>query len=50
MPFTARQLGEVPAYDDASHESIYDVELPYGRLGRCRVSEAVGVDVGTGLE
>lgn len=50
MPFTARQLGEVPAYDDASHESIYDVELPYGRLGRCRVSEAVGADVGTGLE
>ena len=50
MPFTARQLGEVPAYDDASHESIYDVELPYGRLGRCRMSEAVGVDVGTRLE
>jgi hypothetical protein len=50
VPFTARQLGEVPAYDDASHESVYDVELPYRRLGRCRMSEAVGVDVGTGLE
>jgi uncharacterized protein YegP (UPF0339 family) len=50
VPFTARQLGEVPAYDDASHDSVYDVQLPYGRLGRCRVSEAVGVDVGTGLE
>ena len=50
MPFTARQLGEVPAYDDASHDSVYDVELPYRRLGRCRVSEGVGVDVGTRLE
>ena len=50
MPFTARQLGEVPTYDGASHDSVYDVQLPYGRLGRCRVSEAVGVDVGTGLE
>ena len=49
MPFTARQLGEVPAYDDASQVSVYDVQLPYGRLGRCRVSEAVGVDVGTAL-
>jgi hypothetical protein len=50
VPFTARQLGEVPAYDDASHESIYDVELPYQRLGRCRMSEAVGVDIGTRLD
>jgi hypothetical protein len=50
VPFTARQLGEVPAYDDASHESVYDVELPYRRLGRCRMSETVGVDIGTRLE
>jgi hypothetical protein len=50
VPFTARQLGEVPAYDDASHDSVYDVELPYRRLGRCRMSATVGVDVGTGLE
>ena len=50
MPFTARQLGEVPAYDDASHESVYDVELPYRRLGRCRMSETVGVDIGTRLD
>jgi hypothetical protein len=49
VPFTARQLGEVPVYDDASHESVYDVSLPYGRLGRCRVSHAVGADVGTDL-
>jgi hypothetical protein len=50
VPFTARQLGEVPAYDDASHDSVYDVELPYRRLGRCRMSATVGVDVGTGLK
>jgi hypothetical protein len=50
VPFTARQLGEVPAYDDASRDSLYDVELPYGRLGRCRMSATVGVDVGTGLK
>ena len=50
MPFTARQLGEIPVYDDASHVSVYDVELPYRRLGRCRMSATVGVDVGSGLE
>ena len=50
MPFTARQLGEVPVYDDASRESLYDVELPYRRLGRCRMSATVGVDIGSGLE
>ena len=26
MPFTARQIGEVPVYDDASDESLYDVD------------------------
>ena len=50
MPFTARQLGEIPVHADGSHGSVYDVELPYRRLGRCRVSEGVGVDVGTRLE
>ena len=35
---------------DGSNGRVYDVELPYGRLGRCRVSEVVGVDVGTRLE
>ena len=50
MPFTARQLGEVPAYDDASRESVYDVELPYRRLGRCRMSAPVGMDVGSSLK
>jgi hypothetical protein len=50
VPFTARQLGEVPAYDDASRESVYDVELPYRRLGRCRMSATVGMDVGSSLK
>jgi hypothetical protein len=50
VPFTARQLGEVPAQGDGSRGRVYDVELPYRRLGRCRVSAAVGVDVGTRLE
>jgi hypothetical protein len=50
VPFTARQLGKVPVDDDASHGSVYDVELPYRRLGRCRMSATVGVEVGSGLE
>jgi hypothetical protein len=50
VPFTARQLGEVPAQADGLHGRVYDVELPYHRLGRCRMSETVGVEVGTRLE
>lgn len=50
MPFTASQLGEVHVPDDGPRGSVYDVELPYRRLGRCRMSESVGVDVGTGLK
>jgi hypothetical protein len=50
VPFTARQLGEVPARADGLHGRVYDVELPYHRLGRCRMSETVGVEVGTRLE
>ena len=30
--------------------AVYDVESPYRRLGRCRMSATVGVDVGSGLE
>jgi hypothetical protein len=50
VPFTASQLGEVPVQAAGAHGRVYDVELPYRRLGRCRVSEAVGVDIGTRLE
>jgi hypothetical protein len=50
MPFTARQLGEVPVEADGLHRHVYDVELPYHRLGRCRMSETVSVEVGTRLE
>ena len=32
------------------HGRVYDVELPYHRLGRCRMSETIGVEVGTRLE
>lgn len=50
MPFTASQLGEVPARDGGvTAGRIYDVELPYRRLGRCRMSDAVGAEVGIGL-
>ncbi len=50
MPFTARQLGEVPGQANGVDGHVYDVELPYRRLGRCRVSATVGADVGTRLE
>ena len=47
MPFTASQLGEVPARDDGAPERVYDVELPYRRLGRCRMSDPVALALGT---
>ena len=50
MPFTARQLDEVPNGADGSHGRVYDVELPYQRLDRCRVAETVGAEVGTRLD
>ena len=50
MPFTASQLGEVPARDDGAQERVYDVELPYRRLGRCRMSDAVATALGTRLD
>jgi hypothetical protein len=49
VPFTASQLGEVSAQDGGMNGRVYDVELPYRRLGRCRMSEAVGAEVGFGL-
>ena len=50
MPFTARQLDEVAVKTDGVPGRIYDVQLPYRRLGRCRMSETAGVDLGTRLE
>ena len=50
MPFTASQLGEIPARDDAAEIRVYDVELPYRRLGRCRMSDPVALALGTRLD
>jgi hypothetical protein len=50
MPFTASQLGEVPARDDVVQSRVYDVELPYRRLGRCRMSDPVALALGTRLD
>jgi hypothetical protein len=47
VPFTARQMGEVPAPADGAHERAYDVDLPYRWLGRCRMSEPVAAALGT---
>jgi hypothetical protein len=45
MPFTARHLDEVQA--DGRQGRLYDVELPYRRLGRCRLSDAAAAVIGT---
>ena len=45
MPFTARHLDEVQVQADGPHGRVYDVELPYRRLGRCR--DAVAAVIGT---
>jgi hypothetical protein len=50
VAFTARQVGDVPAPADGAHERAYDVDLPYRRLGRCRMSEPVAVALGTRLD
>ena len=50
MPFTASQLGEVPARDDGARIRVFDVELPYRRLGRCRMSDPVALALGTRLD
>jgi hypothetical protein len=47
MPFTARQIDEVHRAADGPRGHVYDVELPYRRLGRCRMSEAVAAVIGT---
>jgi hypothetical protein len=47
MPFTARHLDEVQVHADGPQGRLYDVELPYRRLGRCRMSDAVAAAIGT---
>jgi hypothetical protein len=47
MPFTAGDLDEVQRLTDDPGGRLYDVGLPYRRLGRCRMSDAVAAVVGT---
>jgi hypothetical protein len=47
LPFTARHIDEVGQPDDGPRGRVYDVELPYRRLGRCRMSDAVAAVIGT---
>jgi hypothetical protein len=47
MPFTASQIDEVHRAADGPRGHVYDVELPYRRLGRCRMSEAAAAVIGT---
>jgi hypothetical protein len=47
MPFTASQIDEVLRTADGPRGRVYDVELPYRRLGRCRMSDAVATVIGT---
>jgi hypothetical protein len=47
MPFTARHIDEVHQAAADPRGRVYDVELPYRRLGRCRMSDAVAVVIGT---
>ena len=44
MPFTATHIDEV---SQAAEGHLYDVELPYRRLGRVRMTEAVAAAIGT---
>jgi hypothetical protein len=44
MPFTSRHIDEVQRVADGR---VYDVELPYRRLGRCRMSETAAAVIGT---
>jgi hypothetical protein len=50
VPFTARQLQEIHVAPGGVDGRAYDVELPYRRLGRCRMSAPVGAGVGTRLD
>jgi len=47
VPFTASHIDEVHRGADRPRARVYDVELPYRRIGRCRMSEAVADVIGT---
>jgi hypothetical protein len=47
MPFSARHIDEVQQAVDGPRGRLFDVELPYRRLGRCRMSDAVAAVIGT---
>jgi hypothetical protein len=47
MPFTASHLDEVQGDADGRQGRLYDVELPYRRLGRCRLSDDAAAVIGT---
>jgi len=49
VTFIASQLDEVLARDRGRDVRLFDVELPYRRLGRCRMSAEVAEQIGTGL-
>ena len=49
MPFRPCHLDEVPITAGATGRA-YDVELPYRRLGRCRMSAPVAREIGASLE
>jgi hypothetical protein len=46
MPFTTSQIDEVQRTADGPDGRVYDVAMPYRRLGRCRVSDAAGAVIG----
>jgi hypothetical protein len=50
MPFTARHLEQVQVVVDGQQGRLYDVELPYRRLGRCRLSDDAAAVIGTERE
>jgi hypothetical protein len=47
MPFSASHIDEVHQAANGPRGRVYDVELPYRRLGRCRMSDAVAAVIGT---
>lgn len=47
MPFTAHHLEQVQVVADGQQGRLYDVEMPYRRLGRCRLSDAAAAAIGT---
>ena len=49
MPFRSCHLDEVPVTAGATAR-LYDVELPYRRLGRCRLSAPVAAEIGATLD